>query len=635
MIGQKEKKLSTEFMIRAHSLELMDRIQGDFSPVFYGVADRMRDDYERLDEEIRTGGLIRTSVGFYRAFTYDKPDDAQKDKLHRARVLLFSYEYENLIPEKDQKTGHWVLPDAERLYVVPEALPPPRRKDTMMAAKATLMRDAMSAHTRRLLMESTNRLNLYAVDLTASMPGRIKHRDKDGEIPRIVKLTNGEVAYGIFEEKSKKDGKVHYRVRLYSEKDLGSAEDIARFSSIGNGKSGGFGVPLTSHPLGDFVCYDDAYKFVMDDWSRLKRGASLDEQGRAYRIFAGLSALRKSEKWGSPLKTGWRYTRALTERVFLTKLHRVVIAAGVVGIAFGLTGMQTVFEGLTWGAVSTFALRAGATALPALTSVFRDMAVEEFILGLWNSNSKEEDRFNSKYAKLTRESFARKFMIKDKENLRRVLPKISPDIVPHLRPLSQNAAGMAHDDRQYTPHGEVHNPDYWMATVQNRLFSAVISPLNNHMLSAQVPNGLVGIFHVSANNQCTTSYLGFREDLIINNEIIIPPESLKRLRAGGVQKVVHKNGTPIPEVETISTEQFFREIHEKIERYSGDNERDRRQDLRHVYGLFSGASGVGDDDVAALSALDNEDNMREYKAMAGHFTAPMWSAEMWDERITP
>ena len=151
--------------------------------------------------------------------------------------------------------------------------------------------------------------------------------------------------------------------------------------------------------------------------------------------------------------------------------------------------------------------------------------------------------------------------------------------------------------------------------------------MNSRMGTAICPkNGLVGLFHVSANSQVKTSYLSVRPDFSYNGDVLIPEESLERLKAG-IVKVVHKTGQAKPTVKHISYKQFTQEARSLVKESNFEDSDDIEQDLRHVHCLFNETAGA-QEQLAEFSDYMKE-KYPETQVDAGEYDLPMWFSMKW------
>ena len=576
-------KIHRAALFRNETLDFMGRMFSDFDPIFYGHKNRSKTIESPDDEYYQYDGLIRTSAGFYRVF---------EDERDGTRVMLFSYEYENLIPEK-KVGGNWRLPNADRVYVVDEAVGRTSLDYQFNYQKGMLMRDIMHRHYVGLLDMTFNHTNMYAMDLTPF------YTKKDPNPGRVIRIGNGELAYGLFEQK---DGS--FIVRLYVEDEDIETDDMEHWVKIDERPAKGFfGTTLSAgQGAGKYDSLSDALMFCFEDWSK-----------RAVRVWSGQPVLTDLDKIKAPHISAKRLAQNAFKALQKQKMHRVAIVAAIVAGTFSLS------EDFTKSAI----IGAGA----AVAYAIRDLLVEEILLKGWNRVHDGVQLHPSHHSASVRGKLADRYKIDTKENHNRWCSKIRPDVLTFLRPLCQNETGIANDVTKYTPYQELNNPEHWLATVQNKLFGSFVCPLNSRMGTALSPaNGLVGVFHVSNNHQVKTSYLALRSDFSFNSQVLVPQESLERL-SEGIVKVVHKSGTLKPVVKTIGYKQFTREIRALEEDSNFEDPDDIEQDLRHIHYLFN-ESQCALREYAELSAYMC-DKYPELNLEMGEFDVGMWLSHKW------
>jgi AraC-like DNA-binding protein len=564
-LGKKpaEEQLSEEFTVRSKALDITNRLFADFGAHYYGDS-TPKNNGSRTPNDWQHDGLIETSIGYYRPFV---------DTRNGNVVLLNAYNVGSLIPKKNEH-GQWRLSEERGVYVVNvlkgEQTPAKIHEIRALGSKGPELRRLMLEHHNEIRNANYNHLNLYAADLTQA--------DCDGG-RRVIKLTNGELAYGIFETEDNQ-----WMVRLYVANEKLETHDIDQFMRIEERPPKGFLGRTFSLGQGNdkFSTLEDAYKFVFEDWSKFTPtpGQKDTPMSRAYRIWTGQSPLRFVDKRRYPIDHMFRYTYASAKAIDKFKSHRPVVAAALVA------GSQAIPVLRTGRVIAT-----GVAAISAAGAAMVDMFFEEGLLKLWKKADRWKTKLMAKVSqKVADEELPHTYMVDTAQNLNRWCSKIDPSVLEHLRPLSQHEANMQYDNQAYTGYSMINDFDYWLATVQNRLYASVFTPLSKNMVSAKGPNGLVALFHLSDDGHTRTSYVGYSPEDDIGSALLIPAKNLEKLKRGGIYKTVHRKGEGLRGSEDLSIREFFEQAH-ILSRYETRNDDVlTHQHMNHVHGLFNGVS---------------------------------------------
>ena len=435
-LSKKKLKFHRAELFRNEAIDFMGRLFADFNRVYYGHDPRYKDPDEFDDDCCKYDGLIRTSAGFFRAF---------EDVRNGTRVLLHSYEYENLIPEKDEE-GNWRLPDSNRVYVVPEAVGRFSEEHQFGYDKGRLLDDILRDYYKELIEMSQNHLNLYSMDLTPFC------RPKEPNCGRVLKLGNAELAYGLFEQE---DGS--YRVRLYVEDDKIETKDIDKFVPIDEKPPKGFMGEAFSigQGAGDFEDLTKALEFCYKDWN-----------DRATRIWSGYGSLTAVDKIKAPKRTVSRMTANSWKKIMNSRAYRALVAMTVVAAA---------------ASVVTPVSRVAAAAILGVAFRGAGQAVQEYIaeVGIvkaWDRLRKDQITKASHYDPKARKLVAERYMEDTPQRDVRWCPRVDPDVIQHLRPMSQNETGIASDQDKYTAYSELHNPDHCLRPFRTNYSPRILRP---------------------------------------------------------------------------------------------------------------------------------------------------------------
>jgi len=586
--GQEEAHISAEFAVKAHARDLTDRLFADFSPIYFGPQNPKKDG--GAPEDQKYDGLVQTSMGYYRLF---------EDSRNGNRVLLSSHSPEALVPEKADN-GQWRLVDPDKIYVVDAV-----NKSSVFgrakgpAAHGSEMREAMARNDRMIRDLSLDYLNLYAADLTHLVP------QKDPENPRrIVKLANGQMAYGIFEEESGQ-----WSVRIYVANERVGNKDFDHFMAIDEAAPSNVLKKFLSlgQKKGKFDSFSDAYRFVFEDWAKME---TQDKPSRAYRMWSGRSPLKPADKIKDPIKTFVRQTYVMAQDINRWKLHRPLMAAAVVTATTAIPQLR--YGRFLVGGLAVAAASAGAML---------DAMMAESLVKMWSKLDRWKQKRLAKFSmKAAREEARRSYMEDTGANMSRLFPKVSGEVLPFLTPLSQVESCMQYDDKVFAPYSEIGDEDHWMASVQNRLYASIFTPMNHDIATLQAPNGLTGFFHVSADNRTKTAYLGYRPDWEFDEAFHIPEDVLDEIKEHGIVKVVHRKGKPSPKHEKLSYGQFAQEVRQLIEHSDGQNPVSVDSSLKHVHSLFNECAGVNSDYTRYPKSVIED--LPEIKTPYGEYSVP-------------
>lgn len=580
------RKIGKETLLRNEALDLMGRIRSNYAPIYYGPPDRHKD-YQSLDDETQQiDGLIETSLAYYRVF---------EDVKTGARVMLKSYRSDALIPEKDEN-GEWRLKDPAGVYVVDEAMGVLNPNTESGYHKGAIMKRILNRDHHELQDMHTQHMNLYAEDLTPFY-------NDEGEVNkrRVLRMSNGEVAYGLFEQE---DGS--YAVRLYVEDEKLETHNIDVWRPIDEKPPVGFVGKSLSPGSGLCECRDlaEAMDFCFRDWAEL----SDNKVGRAHRIWNGKSPLTVFEKVKDIPTAAQRAVRMTYKEMRRKGIVKAAVAAVTVAA-------MTAFPALRFAKPLVVVAGAGGAMVMSL----RDMAMEAPIEQLLEKLEAAGQSFSDPYSEIHRRRLAQAYMLPDGHNQNRWCPKVNPDVLEFLKPVSQNQTGIAEEDADYTGHEKRDDLPRFMKTLQNKFRSAVVSQLNKDMATAKTPVGLVALFHVSNNNQVKTAYYGYRPDLDVMQDTDLPVRVQDMFNEHGIIKVVRKTGSPADSIEPISFLEFQSEFHQLEAQSNCDDIVDSAQDFAHVYSLFSKVQGV--------------EHRSDEGVYADEF--PMWPSRQWREANAP
>ena len=501
--------------LRNRSWRLINAAQLDYRPKYIGEESPLN-----KTEKSPIDGLIRTPLGYYRL---------AEDTRDGTRVLLHSYERSQL--EGVKRGGVVVLPELESkdydVYGVSA------RKNV----RGAIFRDDMN-HDNRYLAECFQKdLNLHAEDLTPE-PGESNENPR-----RVIKLANGQVAFGIFETE---DGK--WKVRAYNNyrKEWDRA---ARFAGVDETVPKGFTGRVLSlgEDIKDFDSYDEAFEHVRRYWNvaalRLFKGKSLPFEPKAYKGFKRLKIAlyssvfsfwdqKKYRDWGVAVPVGVAAGFAST----------LVSGTPILGAVFGL----------------------GASTVWALGSKW----VENYIADKLRQRHDVADR--QEYQKLApyfERNVIGKYLSSDPTTEKRFRKKVDNDLIPHLRLLNHDESDINYDDGEVTPDQNIMKDFERVSTAPYRYFGAVFDTTHHDkgVLTAIFPNGLVKLTHVDLDTRATRHYLIYRDDFneIKGDRKHLDPKLTRLPGAGPVHKVTHRQGKDF-RYASLTPEEFMADVMQKI-----------------------------------------------------------------------
>ncbi len=609
-------------IMRRRGLALLDRLFANNDAIYFGPPNP-RNSEKWTDEDWELNGMIRTSNCHYRPFRIRLPGHGH------VRVLLASYDPGCLKPVKNNQ-GQWRLKPDHRAYMVDavevDTIDGRGKSFVGKAAGGGYMSRAMMEHFTELRDASANHLNLMMANLTDLVP-----QDDPANPKEVYKLTNGELAYGIFE---RSDGK--WDVRLYVENEKLETSDIDRFIKIDDKPPRGFLGRAFSlgQGQGTFDTYEQAFMFAFRDWAELRPPAddTPEEQknaivSRAYRIWAGKSPLRMIDKIRDPISHIFRTTLSASHGFKKKKVYRAVLTAALV------SGAPAVFSSVKL----TRLIGASVSTIAAVGRSLTDMAAEESMLkswsrvDIWIQKQKARLGFSIRHSRL-----AHRYIAQTPGNEDRWCPKIAPEFLPYFEPISQEAAGIKFDDQPCTPYSKFTDPEHWLSTLQNRLYASVYMPLNDDMMTSIMPNGVVAFYHISPETGTKTSYMAVRPDLDVDSQVQFPTRLKEEFNERGIIKVVNRPGTPAVSVKTVSFEEFADET-ERLVDYEIRGDEGQASDTKlHIYELFSRATGIRKKTMEPIAEIVRRKTGQE---LAGsRFHVPCWCTgieaeeeEFWPE----
>lgn len=507
--------------LRERSWDLLNAAGLDYSPKYITLKDE-------FNKAAPIDGLIRTTRGYYRL---------AEDMRDGTRVLLHSYERDQLTGV--EKNGKVMLgDDATDVYGIA----------ARQSKRGPLFRYLMERDVWELSNIFQQDLNLHAEEMmipseTPGMPDR-----------RKIKLANKLVAYGIVETD---EGK--WKVRFYN--NLRSKwSDNAGFTITSSESNGAF----------------TPYSYLLDKDNNVKEYDSLSEAVKDVRkrwkieslkVFRGENlisnnSLSKVEKTRNNVLAWWMqindkkivrdWTRALSVGVAVGIVSTIVTGTPVAG---AIMGAGSIFG---WGFISK--------SLETATASFQS----------WLLKNADEKKEQSTMLKEDIEHI-NDYLLKDDYSGNRNRKKLSEESYKHLRLLSIEEADMIHDDRIAAPPDNDLRDYERLTTASHRYFGAqfdaTYDDLEDGIIVATYPNGLVSLTHVEKDTRATRHYLMYNKDLNLFGEgeafKHLDPELTQLPAKGEVHKITHRQGRDF-RYTPMSCDEFMSDLSAKLGKNAQD-----------------------------------------------------------------
>ncbi|HTK83566.1 MAG TPA: hypothetical protein VL625_00640 [Patescibacteria group bacterium] len=500
----------------ASSTELRDRSWSIINRSVLDLPPRFISDMTSTGQPIDTtpvNGLIGTQKGFYRL---------AEDTRDGTRVLLHSYERDQLVGEKSRSGDITIKSKAhDDIHIYGIAA----RKD----ADGGLFRDDLNHDMRYLEGAFQKDLNLHVQEVE----GR-----KGDKKRQIVKMANGRGGFGIFE-----GDKGEWKVRYYRNLRRG-ADPAERFTTIGDNSDGFFGRMFSmGREVKEFKTYPEALKYVRQEWAKM----SMD-------IWRGRPA--ENESPDLRVKVMAKVMDFLDERKY-----RDWIVALAVGVAVGIA---TAFHG---DAPLTSALFGG---IGGSGWVVGGHAVENFLYEKWLKHAAVKDNKKMEHLKpYFEQNDIERYLKQTPENENRFRRKLDPKVLPYLRLLDHEDAGMNYDAGEFTPNINPQKPLEDLSSIAYRQFGAMFdsSQAERGLLAAIYPNGMVTLTQVNQKNHSTRHYVAYRKDFnemaALDHPHVVETSLDKLPSTGPVHKVTHKQGRAFAYV-GMAPEEFMSDLMHKV-----------------------------------------------------------------------
>lgn len=518
-----EEEARTGQELRERSWELLNAAGLDYAPKYISAKDE-------FNKVAPIDGLIRTTRGYYRL-----AEDMDTGK----RILLHSY-------ERDQLTG--VEKDTKII------LDPERIKDNDVygvtareTTRGSLFRYLMDRDVWNLSNIFQQDLNLHAEEMvipseTPGMPDR-----------RKVKLANKLVAYGIVETD---DGK--WKVRFYN--NLRSQWDNTPGFTTTSSESKSVFTP---------------YSYLLDSEKKVKVYDSLEDAVKDVRkrwkieslnIFRGEDML-SNKSVSSVAKTrnnflSW-FMRMRDQKV-IRDWTRALLCGLVVGVISATTTGPVL--GALMGAGSMLAWGTAAKSLETITA-----KIQRRIL-----KSADEKKEQSMMLKEDIEHI-NDYLLDDEMNTRRNRKKLSAESYKNLRLLNLEESDMMYDDTIPAPPTNDLRDYERLTSASHRYFGAqfdaTYDDLEDGIIVATYPNGLVSLIHVEKDTRATRHYAMYNKDLNLFGEgeafKHLDPALTKLPGDGDIYKITHRQGKDF-RYTPMSCDEFMADLSYKLGKSAQD-----------------------------------------------------------------
>lgn len=474
--------------------------------------------YVDATEDFPHDGLVSAPIGFYRI-----AEDTETGN----KLLLFSYDADKL-EGRENDDGERRLADNEGVSVI--AARPDIRDMRWVEAE-------MTTHQHTLQSWRLHHLNLYVENETMKPRDGEADASRDGAAERrVVKMSNSDVGYGLFEQD---DGT--WTVHLYvSDKKAEAAREAGGFVEVGDDPTFDDDFFSLQTRLGAAETLEDASKMVQEDFYQ-----------RAHRVWKGESALPSSEDWRVAFKKkAINFIKSKTKKDRLLKLAMPLAAGVLVGLGgFAIGG------GLLVGGISAAVSGIAAT----LGGVMVEHLAEETLSGVLGKvmGEKTQEDLNKKLPVHKRKM---EYMYTD-ELGEMLNPEVGADKITKLKPLKDREANIRPALTAPTLFLSDSYAEEWVFGSLSGAFGAIVYPVNENSYSIQYPNGIVTLY----DTEDKSVHVRLRDDLKIDGgEEARPPRLPEQvadlLDSGEIMKILLSHNGFDSSARTYA--EFSREIRE-------------------------------------------------------------------------